>query len=212
MQRKRPLHGKIFARCIPKQLFAGLFGYMARISCQNQLISDAWRANLAANWRFSRPRPLLGCMERKTCHGLPPGNAPWRNIATTSRPKTHSRRSCHGRAPGFAPHQITAALPAKKRRRRQDLENVPARSTKDRVLARLGRAAGYGAVQRHRRTLGNAPRRNIAMADNAPRDKRRRAFCSPSFAVLFTARVAIGAFAVGSRRHLAVSLIEAHIR
>ncbi len=75
-----------------------------------------------------------------------------------------------------------------------------------------GASSGYGAVQRHRRTLGNAARRNIAMADNAPRDKRRRAFCSPSFAVLFTARVAIGAFAVGSRRHLAVSLIEAHIR
>ena len=75
-----------------------------------------------------------------------------------------------------------------------------------------GASSGYGAVQRHRRTLGNAPRRNIAMADNAPRDKRRRAFCSPSFAVLFTARVAIGAFAVGSRRHLAVSLIETHIR
>ncbi len=179
MQRKAPLPGKIFARCIPKQLFAGLFGYMARISCQNQLISDAWRANLAANWRFSRPRPLLGCMERKTCHGLPPGNAPrrnlatarhsrthrarilplpvrprahqcavpppsdagkrisrafchrrapgnapWRNIATTSRPRTYSRRSCHRRTPGFAPHQITAALPAKKRRRRQDLESV----------------------------------------------------------------------------------------
>ena len=247
MQRKGVLPGKIFAPCVPERRFAGLFGCMARISCQNQLISDAWRANLAANWRFSRLRPLLGCMERKTCHGLPPGNAPWRNlatarhlgthrasilplpvrprahqcavlplsdagkrisrafchrrapgnapwrnIATTSRPKTHSRRSCHGRAPGFAPHQITAALPAKKRRRRQDLENVPARSTKDRVLARLGRAAGYGAVQRHRRTLVNAPRRNIAMADNAPRDKRRRAFCSPSFAVLFTARVAIG--------------------
>ena len=64
----------------------------------------------------------------------------------------------------------------------------------------------------HRRTLVNAPRRNIAMADNAPRDKRRRAFCSPSFAFLFTARVSIGAFSVGSRRHSAVSLIEAHIR
>ena len=65
--------------------------------------SDAWRANLAANWRFSRPRPLSGCMERKNCHGLPPGNAPRRNlvigkalenasrenIATTSHPGTH---------------------------------------------------------------------------------------------------------------------------
>ena len=75
-----------------------------------------------------------------------------------------------------------------------------------------GASSRYGAVQRHRRTLGNAARRNIAMADNAPRDKRRRAFCSPSFAFLFTARVAIGDFSVGSRRHLAVSLIEAHIR
>ena len=169
MQRKGVLPGKIFAPCVPERRFAGLFGCMARISRQNQLISDAWRTNLAANWRFSRPRPLLGCMERKTCHGLPPGNAPrrnlatarhsrthrarilplpvrprahqgaipppsdagerisrafchrrapgnapWRNIATTSRPRAHSRRSCHGRTPGFAPHQITAALPAKK--------------------------------------------------------------------------------------------------
>ena len=51
--------------------------------------SDAWRANLAANWRFSRPRPLSGCMERKTCHGLPPGNAPRRNLATARPPRTH---------------------------------------------------------------------------------------------------------------------------
>ena len=54
--------------------------------------SDAWRANLAANWRFSRPRPLSGCMERKTCHGLPPGNAPRRNLATARPPGTHRAR------------------------------------------------------------------------------------------------------------------------
>ena len=89
MQRKDPLRGKIFARCIPKRLFAGLFGCMARISCQSQLISDAWRANLARKGRFSRPRPLSGCMERKTCHGLPPGNAPWRNLATDRHSGTH---------------------------------------------------------------------------------------------------------------------------
>ena len=93
MQRKRPLHGKIFARCIPKRLFAGLFGCMARISCQSQLISDAWRANLVTNWRFSRPRPLSGCMERKTCHGLPPENAPRENIATASQAKSASGRN-----------------------------------------------------------------------------------------------------------------------
>ena len=89
MQRKVPLPGKIFARCILQRRFAGHFGCMARISCQSQLISDAWRANLAANWRFSRPRPLSGCMERKTCHGLTPGNAPRRNLATARPPGTH---------------------------------------------------------------------------------------------------------------------------
>ena len=88
MQRKAPLPGKIFARCILQRRFAGLFGCMARISCQSQLISDAWRANLAANWRFSRPRPLSGCMERKTCHGLMPGNAPREYIATASQAKS----------------------------------------------------------------------------------------------------------------------------
>ena len=198
MQRKGPLPGKIFARCIPKRLFAGLFGCMARISCQSQLISDAWRANLAANWRFSRPRPLSGCMERKTCHGLMPGNAPRRNLATARPLGTHrarilplpvgprahqgaippppdaggrtARAFCHRRAPGNAPWRnlVTTSRPRthfakilpwtnawirpapnncrpprkKKRHRRQDLENAPARSTKDRVLARLGRAAG----------------------------------------------------------------------
>ena len=92
--------------------------------------SDAWRANLAANWRFSRPRPLSGCMECKTCPGLPPGNAPRRNLVTARPPRTHrarilplpvrprahqgaipppsdageriSRAFCHRRAPGNA--------------------------------------------------------------------------------------------------------------
>ena len=54
--------------------------------------SDAWRANLAANWRFSRPRPLSGCMGRKNCHGLPPGDAPRRNLATARPPRTHRAR------------------------------------------------------------------------------------------------------------------------
>ena len=92
MQRKGPLLGKIFARCILQRRFAGHFGCMARISCQSQLISDAWRANLAANWRFSRPRPPRRCMRRKTCHGLPPGNAPRRNLATARPPGTHRAR------------------------------------------------------------------------------------------------------------------------
>ena len=102
MQRKGPLPGKIFARCIPKRRFAGLFGYTTRISCQSQLISDTWRANLAREGRFSRPRPLLGYIERKNCHGLPPGNASRRNIATARHPGTHRARilprtAAHGR-------------------------------------------------------------------------------------------------------------------
>ncbi len=89
MQRKVPLPGKIFARCILRRRFAGLFGYMARTSCQSQLVLDAWRANLATKPLFSRPRPLLGYMKRKTCHGLPPGNASGRNLAIARRLGTH---------------------------------------------------------------------------------------------------------------------------
>ena len=32
---KTPLGGKMFARCIPQRRFAGLFGYVPRISCQD---------------------------------------------------------------------------------------------------------------------------------------------------------------------------------
>ena len=92
MQRKGALPGKIFARCILRRRFAGHFGCMARRSCQSQSVFGCMRANLAANWRFSRPRPLSGCMERKTCHGLPPGNAPRRNLATARPPGTHRAR------------------------------------------------------------------------------------------------------------------------
>ena len=66
-----------------------LSGYMARESCQSQLILDAWRRYVARKGRFSRPRHLLGYMKRKTCHGLPPGNAPGRNIAIARHPRTH---------------------------------------------------------------------------------------------------------------------------
>ena len=125
---KIPLRGKILARCIPERRFAGHFGYMARISCHSQLILNTRRQYAATNWRFSRPRPLSGCMERKTCHGLPPGNAPRRNLVAARhsgthrasilplpvRPRAHqcavlplsdagkriSRAFCHRRAPG----------------------------------------------------------------------------------------------------------------
>ena len=138
MQRKGPLPGKIFARCILRRRFAGLFGCMARISCQSQLISDAWRANLATNWRFSRPRPLSECMERKTCHGLPPENAPRRNLATAKRPGTHR----------------ASILPLPVRPRAHQGAVPPPPDAGKRI------ARAYC----HRRTLGNASGHNLAIA------------------------------------------------
>ena len=89
MQRKEPFPGKIFTPCVPGRRFTGHFGYMARISCHSQLILNTRRQYAATNWRFSRPNPLLGCMERKTCHGLPPGNAFREHFAIVKRPGTH---------------------------------------------------------------------------------------------------------------------------
>ena len=97
MRRKGPLPGKICALCIPERRFAGLFGCMARISCQNQLVLDAWRRYVAREGPFSRPGPLLGCMKRENCHGLPPGG----RIA---------REYCHRRPPMDAPQRNLAAV------------------------------------------------------------------------------------------------------
>ena len=128
MQRKEPFPGKIFTPCVPERRFAGLFGCIARISCHSQLILNTRRQYAATNWRFSRPRPLLGCMERKTCHGLPPGNASRVHFAIGKRPGTHrgeilprqgtrertAAESCRGKAPENAPREnIATASQAK---------------------------------------------------------------------------------------------------
>ena len=110
--------GKICALCIPERRFEALFGYMARISCQCQFILDTWRRCLAREGRFSRPRPLRGCMKRKTCHGWPPGNASRRYSATARRsgmrsvdisPRPGARNS-------FREHLAIAELPRAHRR------------------------------------------------------------------------------------------------
>ena len=103
MQRKGPLPGKIFALCIPERRFAGLFGRMARISCQHQLVLDAWRRYVARKGRFFLPEATFGMHEAKNlpriaaqgrtrakyCHRQAPGTASRRNIATDCRPRTH---------------------------------------------------------------------------------------------------------------------------
>ena len=119
---KGALSGKIFTPCVPERRFAGLFGCIARISCHSQLILNTRRQYAATNWRFSRPKPLLGCMERKTCHGLPPGNAFREHFAIGKRPGTHrgeilprqgtrertAAESCRGKAPENAPREYIA--------------------------------------------------------------------------------------------------------
>ena len=139
MQRKDPLRGKILARCIPERRFAGHFGYIARESCQSQLILDAWRRYVARKGRFSRPRPLSGCMERKTCHGLPPGNAFREHFAIVERPGTHRG--------GILSRQGT--------RERIARVYCHCQSGQERI-----RAQSY-----HRRTLGNASREHFAIVE-----------------------------------------------
>ena len=85
MQRKRALHGKIFARCILQRRFAGLFGCMARISCQSQ--------------------PVFGCMARESCHELAifPSEAPFgiheaQNLPRIAARERTAAESCHGKA------------------------------------------------------------------------------------------------------------------
>ena len=85
MQRKAPLPGKIFARCILRRRFAGHFGRMARISCQSQ--------------------PVFGCMARESCRELAvfPPEAAFGMHGAQNLPRTAARgrtaaESCHGKA------------------------------------------------------------------------------------------------------------------
>ena len=89
MQRKGPLPGKIFARCILQRRFAGLFGYMARTSCQSQLV--------------------FGCMARESCQegAIFPSEAPFGMHGVKKLPRIAARertaaKSRHGKAPGNA--------------------------------------------------------------------------------------------------------------
>ena len=165
MQRKVPLPGKIFARCIPKRLFAGLFECMARISCQREPVFGCMvRESCHEGALFPSEAPR-GCMRRKNCHRLPPGNAPWRNLATDRhsgthrarilplpvRPRTHygailppsdageriSRAFCHRRAPGNASRHNLAVAGSPKMHRGNTLpRQPPSRMLLDDILPR----------------------------------------------------------------------------
>ena len=103
MQRKAPLPGKIFARCILRRRFAGHFGCMARISCQSQPVFGCMARESCRELAIFPPEATFGMhgaqnlpridpRERtaaESCHGKALENAPRENIATTSRPRTH---------------------------------------------------------------------------------------------------------------------------
>ena len=134
MQRKGPLPGKIFARCILRRRFAGRFGCMARISCQSQ--------------------PVFGRMARESCRELAifPSEAAFgmhgaQNLPRTAARERISRAFCHRRTPGDASRHNLATT----RRPRRTLR-APMRYDTMRHDAML-----YDAM------LHNAPRCNTMM-------------------------------------------------
>lgn len=100
MQRKRPPRARSSRGVFPNDCLQGFSDAWHAYLAKGSPFSDTWRANLAGKGRFSRPRPLLGCMERKTCRGLPPGNAPWLHLATAAPFKNASRRHLAEKALG----------------------------------------------------------------------------------------------------------------
>ncbi len=107
MQRKGPLPGKIFARCILRRRFAGHFGYMAHMSCQSQPVFGCMARESCRELAIFPPEaafgmhgaqnlPRIAARERtaaESCHGKTPGNAPCENIATASQAKSASGRN-----------------------------------------------------------------------------------------------------------------------
>ena len=107
MQRKGPLPGKIFARCILQRRFAGHFGCMARISCQGQPVFGCmacescrelaiFPSEAAFGMHGAQNLPRIDARERtaaESCHGKALENASRENIATASQAKSASGRN-----------------------------------------------------------------------------------------------------------------------
>ena len=92
MQRKEPFPGKIFTPCVPERRFAGLFGCMARISCQSQPVFGCMARESCRELAIFPSEAAFGMHGVKKCHGLTPGNAPRRNLATARHSRTHRAR------------------------------------------------------------------------------------------------------------------------
>ena len=149
MQRKVPLPGKIFARCILQRRFAGHFGCMARISCQSQ--------------------PVFGCMARESCRELAvfPPEAAFGMHGAQNLPRTAARgrtaaESCHGKALENASRENIATAsqaksasgrnPATVGRWETHLASIlPSSSARERIRAQSC----------HRQTPGNTSMKNL---------------------------------------------------
>ena len=136
MQRKVPLPGRIFARCILRRRFAGHFGCMARISCQRE--------------------PVFGCMARESCHELAifPSKATFgmhgaQKLLRMAAWERTAAESCHGKTLGNAPRENIATA-------------SQAKSASGRNPATVGRWERISRVFCHRRAPGNASRHNLA--------------------------------------------------
>ena len=107
MQRKVPLPGRIFARCILRRRFAGHFGCMARISCQSQPVFGCMARESCRELAVFPPEAAFGMhgaqnlpridargrTAAESCHGKTPENASRENIATASQAKSASGRN-----------------------------------------------------------------------------------------------------------------------
>ena len=155
MQRKAPLPGKIFARCILRRRFAGHFGCMARRSCQSQ--------------------PVFGCMVCESCHELAifPSEATFGMHGAQNLPRIGARErtaaeSCHGKTPENASRENIATA-------------SQAKSALGSNHATIGRWGGRTArAFCHRRAPGNSPWRNLAIG----RHPRMRSFGIPPLPVV----------------------------
>ena len=168
---RRPLPGRIFARCVPERRFAGLFGCMARISCQSQPVFGCmarescrelaiFPSEAAFGMHGAQNLPRIDARERtaaESCHGKTPGNAPRENIATASRAKSASGRNpATARCWGGALREHFAIV---ERPRTHFAHILPSPGAWERIAS----------ISCHRQTSENAQRRHTATASRPSR-------------------------------------------
>ena len=149
MQRKAPLPGKIFARCILQRRFAGHFGCMARISCQSQ--------------------PVFGCMARESCRELAvfPSEAAFGMHGAQNLPRIAARErtaaeSCHGKAPGNASREYIATASQAKSASGRNPATVGRRETHfASILPSASARERIRAQSCHRQAPGNTSMKNL---------------------------------------------------